>query len=132
MELQSPGDLEQYPEHYTLGYWLGREFAGYGYAYEATSAVLNRAFTDMNSPAVAARVFKSNTASFRLLTRLGYKKTGECLRFSKSLNEDVENYVGLITKERFFAAQYEQNKGKVRQDPNNPPPVNTDLELSEE
>jgi [ribosomal protein S5]-alanine N-acetyltransferase len=66
------------------GLWMGDEVGvllrrsawGRGYAREAMTAVIDRAFA-MGIPAITADVDPRNAASRRLLERLGFRKTGE-------------------------------------------------------
>lgn len=65
--------LYRFPE---LGYILHPEAWGKGYAAEALRPVLERAFAVHRLPEVTADVDPRNTASLRLLERLGFRETG--------------------------------------------------------
>ena len=57
-----------------LGYTLSPSYQGLGYAIEAVGAILREAFTRWNKHRVIASVDPANTASIRLLERLGFRK----------------------------------------------------------
>jgi 8-oxo-dGTP diphosphatase len=57
-----------------IGYWLGREFWGSGYATEGVAAVLNFARSTLSVRRVEARVFVENAASARVLEKLGFER----------------------------------------------------------
>lgn len=57
-----------------LGFALGRDHHGQGYAAEAARAVLGLAFDDLGFHRVTAVVVDGNDASVRLLERLGFRQ----------------------------------------------------------
>ncbi|HET8729429.1 MAG TPA: GNAT family N-acetyltransferase [Alphaproteobacteria bacterium] len=60
-----------------LGYWIGEEAQGKGFAYEAAAAVIDAGFDRLNVQAVEAGAQPSNAASHRLLRKLGMHEIGE-------------------------------------------------------
>ena len=64
---------EQVPE---LGYWLGVNYWGKGYATEALHAVIDYAFTDLSHEALQAGCRVTNPASRRVLEKCGFQWTG--------------------------------------------------------
>jgi RimJ/RimL family protein N-acetyltransferase len=60
-----------------LGYWLGRCFWGNGFATEAGSAVVQYAFRTLGLARLTSGYFIGNLASDRVLTKLGFVRTGE-------------------------------------------------------
>lgn len=56
-----------------LGYWFDPAYAGKGYALEAAEAVLCFAFEKLNLRTLSAFHASDNTASRKLLSRLGFK-----------------------------------------------------------
>jgi RimJ/RimL family protein N-acetyltransferase len=64
---------EQTPE---LGYWLGLEYWGQGYATEALHAVIDYAFADLTREALQAGARVTNPASRRVLEKCGFQWTG--------------------------------------------------------
>jgi [ribosomal protein S5]-alanine N-acetyltransferase len=65
--------LYRFPE---IGYILHPGAWGKGYALEALTPVLRRAFAVHRLPSVEADIDPRNAASLRLLTRLGFEETG--------------------------------------------------------
>jgi RimJ/RimL family protein N-acetyltransferase len=59
-----------------LGFTLARERQGHGYATEAVRAVLHRLFTLQGVQRVSAECDARNTASARLLERVGFTREG--------------------------------------------------------
>ncbi len=64
---------ERTPE---LGYWLGVNYWGKGYATEALHAVIDYAFTDLAHEALQAGARVTNPASRRVLEKCGFQWTG--------------------------------------------------------
>ena len=56
-----------------IGFALLPEFSGHGYALEAARATLEHAFGMQNLPRVLAITSQDNTASMRLLEKLGFR-----------------------------------------------------------
>lgn len=63
-----------------LGYRLVRREWGKGYACEAAEACLEEGFSKFHLPFIVGRVMKENTASIRVLEKLGmyFWKEGDC------------------------------------------------------
>ncbi|MFE0631356.1 GNAT family N-acetyltransferase [Streptomyces sp. NPDC058864] len=59
-----------------LGFTLGRAHQGHGYATEAVTALLDRLFTGRGLHRVSAECDARNTASARLLERVGFRLEG--------------------------------------------------------
>jgi RimJ/RimL family protein N-acetyltransferase len=59
-----------------LGYWLGAEYWGQGYATEALHAAIDYAFTDLAHDALQAGARVTNPASRRVLEKCGFQWTG--------------------------------------------------------
>lgn len=99
--VEAPGDLEEHAKLQTLGYWIGRPFQGFGYAFEAAQAVLDWAFRTHGAPAIAARVFRDNKRSRKLLEKIGFISTGQCKRYSKARGEVVGNFTMRLERNEF-------------------------------
>ena len=72
-----------------LGYWLGFEYWGKGYATEACNALLNYAKTNTSYNKFKANVYKGNTASSKVLEKVGFRIIGEGKVFSLSKQENI-------------------------------------------
>ena len=77
-----------------LGYWLAEPFWGNGYAAEACRAVLAFAFAEYAPERMQARVVDGNTASERVLAKLGFRHEGLLRRslLRRGKFEDVRMY----------------------------------------
>jgi len=60
-----------------LGYWLGRDFWGQGYAREAVSALVRYAFDVLGLPSISAYTDPANVASQKVLAAAGLIRVGE-------------------------------------------------------
>lgn len=82
--------LERKPDgSIELGYWIGRDHWGLGYATEAGRAVLETAKA-LGYREIVASHFIDNPASGNVLTKLGFRRTGRTLpRFSKGRGASV-------------------------------------------
>ena len=72
-----------------LGYWLGREYWGRGYATEASNSLLNYVRENTSLRKFRANVYKENIASSKVLQKLGFKQTGEGEVFSLSEQANI-------------------------------------------
>ena len=60
-----------------LGYWIARPYWGLGFATEAARAVIDIARHSLKRSRIVSAHFIDNPASGRVLTKLGFKPTGE-------------------------------------------------------
>ena len=72
-----------------LGYWLGVEHWGKGYATEALHAVIDYAFTDLGHDALQAGARVTNPASRRVLEKCGFQWTGVGLYRIKAIKSSA-------------------------------------------
>ena len=72
-----------------LGYWLGFEYWGRGYATESCSALLNYVKTNTSYKNFKATVNKGNTGSSKVLEKIGFRQIGEGEVFDLSTRENV-------------------------------------------
>jgi [ribosomal protein S5]-alanine N-acetyltransferase len=63
--------LNRQHQNAELGYWIGVSFWGKGYATEAAQEMLRHGFQDIGLHRIFASHFKGNSASGRVLTKLG-------------------------------------------------------------
>ena len=78
------------PEDVVLGYWLGGEYTGHGYATAACRALIDYGRTTLGARTVWAGVTKGNTKSEAVLARLGFRfvsDQGTYTRFTLPLIE---------------------------------------------
>ena len=75
-----------------LGYWLGTDAWGRGYATEAAGALVEFGFREMNLQRIYAQVLAGNAASCRVLEKLGMQNEGirrRHIRKGKQLHDVV-------------------------------------------
>ncbi|MHB8960162.1 MAG: GNAT family N-acetyltransferase [Candidatus Limnocylindrales bacterium] len=80
-----PAELQAYE----LGYIFNPAHQGHGYATEAAQALVDRAFAEMGAHRVVAHGNPANTASWRVLERIGFVREGH-LRRNIFFRRDVE------------------------------------------
>lgn len=68
--------LEEEVARGEVGYWLGREHRGEGYATEAVNVLLAVGFTRLGLRRIEARVFPRNAASRQVALRCGFRYEG--------------------------------------------------------
>ena len=74
---------------FDLGYWLGVEYWGQGYATEAVRSLLDYAKTKILDEIIRACVFTGNTASSKVLEKVGFTTIGAGEVFSLSKQENI-------------------------------------------
>ncbi len=72
-----------------LGYWLGVDYWGKGYATEAMQAAIDYAFTDLEHKALQAGSRVTNPASRRVLEKCGFQWTGVGLYRIKAIKSSA-------------------------------------------
>lgn len=89
------GDVGLYPTHdggFELGYWLGKDYWGQGYATLAAQTLLEQASQDIPKDRIYATCQIDNTASQHVLHKLGFIECGEVFSFSKARMADTACY----------------------------------------
>jgi len=83
-----------------LGYWIAVPFWGIGYATEAARAVVEYGFVKMGLHKIHAHVFAENTASSRVLEKIGMRREGRLRDHFQKWNRfiDVDNF-GMTAEE---------------------------------
>lgn len=89
---------------FELGYWLIPRAHGQGYATEAAHAVLAMQFAHDEST-VAAGYFEGNTASARVLEKLGFNEVGRSLKPCRAERLEKPHVDLLLTRDGFLAVQ---------------------------
>jgi ribosomal-protein-alanine N-acetyltransferase len=76
--LLGTASLRRYPRdrRAELGYWLGADAWGNGYATEAARAIVDWGFRELDLHRVYAQVLSGNVASCRVLEKLGMEREG--------------------------------------------------------
>jgi RimJ/RimL family protein N-acetyltransferase len=72
-----------------LGFWLGRDWWGRGYATEATTAVVRHGF-ERGLPGFTSSHFVDNHASANVLRKLGFEPVGRCRIICTARGYEVE------------------------------------------
>lgn len=87
--LDSPG-----PSEAELSYWIGKPYWGSGYATEAAQAAVRYGFNDLGLERVRAFHFTRNSASGRVLEKIGMSYKGHLDHQLQKLGEweDLEEY----------------------------------------
>jgi [ribosomal protein S5]-alanine N-acetyltransferase len=112
-ELAGAISLSIKPEHFrgSLGYWVGKNYQGNGYATEAGQAVAELGFCRFGLHKIKATCLVENPASFRVMEKLGMEREGR-LRdqiFHRGRFADIYSY-GLLK------AAWEQKKHTLKSD----------------
>ncbi len=83
-----------------MGYWLGKDYRGKGYANDACVLMMNFVFEHLNLNKIVARTWLHAEKSAKLLERLGFRKEGVLLEdeFDKDRFYDVNLY-GILKSE---------------------------------
>lgn len=76
----------------TLGYWVGAAYARQGYITAAVRAVVPFVFDSLELHRLEAACLPTNTASMRLLERVGFKKEGLARRYLR-INGDWRDHL---------------------------------------
>ncbi|MDF2231705.1 GNAT family N-acetyltransferase [Albimonas sp. CAU 1670] len=88
-----------------LGYWLGREARGRGYAQEAARAMIAHAFGPLRRTRIEARVYADNAPSLRVLCKLGFRWAGSDRSFSLGRGAAADGHVMTLTRDAWAAGQ---------------------------
>jgi ribosomal-protein-alanine N-acetyltransferase len=74
-----------------LGYWLGEAYQHRGFGPEAVSAAIDQGAVGFSADKIEAYCFPPNTASIKLLDRLGFALAGRERRFAAARGRDEES-----------------------------------------
>ena len=83
-----------------LGYWIGVPFWGKGYVTEAAKALVAFGFETLQLHRIYAHHFSGNTASGRVLEKIGMRHEGRSRQHIRKWDQfvDIENY-GVLAEE---------------------------------
>jgi [ribosomal protein S5]-alanine N-acetyltransferase len=92
--------IKEAHNHAELGYWIGVPFWGKGYATEAARAAVAFGFEKLRLHRIHAHYFAGNTASKRVLEKIGMRREGRSREHIKKWDRfiNLENY-GLLAAE---------------------------------
>jgi len=76
----------------SLGYWMGKRFAGKGLMTDAVTILVRHAFDRMGFHRIEAACLPSNTASRRVLTKAGFTAEGTARKYLK-INGDWQDHL---------------------------------------
>lgn len=82
-------EYQEGSDAFTLGYWLGRQHWGHGYATEAAQAILDYAFADAGLDLVVVRCRVTNPASRRVIHHCGFQPTGTDMVHCRALGSSI-------------------------------------------
>ncbi|NOX94538.1 MAG: GNAT family N-acetyltransferase [Alphaproteobacteria bacterium] len=88
---------------FELGYWVGARARGQGVATLAASAISHYAFEKLDGKTINAGYFLDNPASGRVLTKLGFKPTGEILKIHSLARDGKVETARLRLKQPAFS-----------------------------
>ena len=108
MGIKRPGSGEPPRKMPRLGYWIGRRYWGQGYATEAVSMLVERAFQRHPHDRVGAGIFQDNPRSQRVLEKLGFTPAGTKTTPSRSRGADVPAIDMQITRAEWAARRARQ------------------------
>lgn len=73
-----------------IGYWIGEPYWGKGIASEAARVLVEFSFDILGLDRLVSGHFKDNPASGRVLTKTGFRETGEEKRFCLARGEELD------------------------------------------
>ena len=77
-------------DYYELGYWVGKDYWGKGYATESSKYLLEYALEKLISPKIKSDHFINNIASANVLKKLGFKEVGIEKIYSNSNKKEMD------------------------------------------
>ena len=81
-----------------LGFWIARPHWNKGYVTEAATAVLDWHFAETAAEVVISSAHHNNAASLVVQRKLGFVTVGREMRFSQTLQHNVEHVVTKLTR----------------------------------
>lgn len=73
-----------------IGYWIGEPYWSKGIASEAARVLIEFGFDILGIERLTASHYKGNPASGRVLTKVGFRETGEAKRFCLARGENLD------------------------------------------
>lgn len=94
-------------EHVEIGCTLDKPFQGMGYAHEALGAVITYLFSELNKHKIKGSVDPRNTASLRMLEKLGFQKEDHIKEAFVLRGEYVDDVIYGLSQEEWSASSTE-------------------------
>ena len=91
-------DVDYSGKIFTVGYTLSKKYQHQGYATEALKELVNYLFKELFAQRIQAKVMPENTASCRLLERVGFKNEGILKKGAFCKIECVDVYIFALVK----------------------------------
>ena len=76
--------------YYDLGYWIGKDYWGKGYATESSKKLLEYVLDQLDSPKIKSGYFVGNFVSGNVIKKLGFKEVGVEKRYSDSNKKEMD------------------------------------------
>jgi RimJ/RimL family protein N-acetyltransferase len=88
----------KYGPGFEIGYWLGEPYWGKGYATEATTALIDLAFSNLDLEQLYISAQTRNAGSLRVIEKCGFKHTGSAMGVS-GIDGDVQVECFVMTRQ---------------------------------
>jgi ribosomal-protein-alanine N-acetyltransferase len=89
-----------------MGYWIGEPYWNRGFMSEAARALVDFGFERLDLPVIVAGHYVDNHASGRVLSKLGFRYTGESLRRSLAQGRDVRCLDMRLDRQRWLELRH--------------------------
>jgi RimJ/RimL family protein N-acetyltransferase len=86
-----------------LGFWIARPHWNRGYVTEAAAALLDWHFAGTDRDGVICSAHHNNVASLAVQKKLGFIPTGHEMRFSQTLQHNVDHVVTRLSRQDWHA-----------------------------
>jgi len=99
--INKPASNVQRDDGYNLGYWLGEPFWGAGLMSEAARAFVAHFFAMKPDDVLYSGAFSENAASLRIQEKLGFRRDGESLFYSRPRDGEFPHVSTILTRAAF-------------------------------
>jgi [ribosomal protein S5]-alanine N-acetyltransferase len=90
-----------------IGYWIGADWLGKGYATEATASMLGYAFESLRLHRISIWISPENAASLRIVEKLGLREEGTAIRALYQGGKWTDTRIFAITSEEWNERKHE-------------------------
>jgi RimJ/RimL family protein N-acetyltransferase len=84
------GYIERDSTQAEIGYWIGKPWWGNGYATEAARALIEHCFRDVGFKRLTCGHFIDNSASARVIKKLGFRPVGSGAQWCEARKSEVQ------------------------------------------